>query len=79
MCCIVGGGDVMLMGRGLWICSEPWRVCVLRVRKGLNADVAPILHIGESGGAKVEYGSMLIMLSEAMLQCCRTKTKECYV
>jgi hypothetical protein len=70
----------MLIGRVLWICSEPWRVWVLRagVRKGLNADVAPVLHIGESGGAKEEYEIMLIILSEAVLQCCCTKTKECY-
>jgi hypothetical protein len=56
-------------------------VCVLRagVRKGLNADVAPILHIGESGGAKVEYESMSVILSEAVWKCCCTKTKECYV
>lgn len=77
MCCIVGGGDVMLIGRGLWICSEPVRVWsgVLRVRNGLNVDVAPILHIGESGGAKEEYESIFSILSEVVLLCCCTKTK----
>jgi hypothetical protein len=29
MCAIVGGGEVMLMGRGRGVCSEPWRWCAV--------------------------------------------------
>ena len=67
MCAIVGGGEVMLMGRGRGVCSEPWRWCAvyLRLRNGL----VPTLHLGESGGEKVEYESILMYVSEYVCGC----------
>jgi hypothetical protein len=55
MCCIVGGGPVMLMGRGRGVCSDSWRWCCL-----LRTGLVPILHMGESGG-KEEYESMVVI------------------
>jgi hypothetical protein len=72
MCCIVGGGPVMLIGRGLGVCSDSCRWCCL-----LRVGLMPPLHTGDSDG-KEEYESILMSWMSGAVGCTKTK-KECYV
>ena len=47
MCIIVGGGEVMLMGRARGICSEPCRWCEKNL---LRMGVIGTLHMGDCNG-----------------------------